>query len=147
MASGDRIGAAYHEAGHAVVAWALALELADIAIGIGGDDAAGATKIVGSDDHLTVFDRVVVNVAGLEAQEIFNAPTHEHAGLGDYATIIGILGDISDEESFKIRTAARERAREIVLANRLKVIRLAQHLIASQRISGSGILDLLNAVD
>jgi hypothetical protein len=81
MANADRIGAAYHEAGHAVVLWALGLSVVEIAIGIGGDDAAGKTKIAGSDNHLTEFDRVLINVAGLEAQEIFEAPTHDHAGL------------------------------------------------------------------
>jgi hypothetical protein len=98
MASADRIGAAYHEAGHAVVFWVLGLPVAEIAIGIGGDDAAGATKIDGSDEHLTTFDRVVINEAGLEAQEIFNAPTHEHAGLADYTKIIDILGEIPEEK-------------------------------------------------
>jgi len=70
-------------------------------------------------------------------------PTHDHAGLADYAKIIDILGDISAEESLKIRTAARERAREIILANRTKVDRLAEYLIEKGRISGFAFLELM----
>jgi hypothetical protein len=66
---------------------------------------------MGSDEHLSEFDRIAISEAGLEAQEVFEAPTHDHAGLADYAKTIDILGDISAEESLKIRTAARERAR------------------------------------
>jgi ATP-dependent Zn protease len=143
MANPDRVGAAYHEAGHAVILWAFGLQIDSIAIGIGGDDAAGHTKVMGSDEHLSEFDRIVISEAGLEAQEVFEAPTHDHAGLADYAKIIDILGDISAEESLKIRTAARERAREIILANRTKVDRLAEYLIENGRISGFAFLELM----
>jgi ATP-dependent Zn protease len=141
--SNDRIGAAYHEAGHAVVAWTLGLQLAEIAIAIDGDEAAGTTT-VGSDDHLTVFDRVVINLAGLEAQEIFEAPTHEHAGLGDFGKIIDLLDDVSEDESRLIRIAARAQAREIILANRAKVARVANHLMTNERIDGTTFLALID---
>ena len=143
MAAEDRIGAAYHEAGHAIVLWVFGLQVDSVAIGIAGDDAAGHTKIMGSDEHLSEFDRIVISEAGLEAQEVFEAPTHDHAGLADYAKIIDILGDISAEESLKIRTTARERAREIILANRTKVDRLAEYLIENGRISGFAFLELM----
>jgi ATP-dependent Zn protease len=143
MAAEDRIGAAYHEAGHAIVLWVFGLQVDSVAIGIAGDDAAGHTMIMGSDEHLSEFDRIVISEAGLEAQEVFEAPTHDHAGLADYAKIIDILGDISAEESLKIRTAARERAREIILANRSKVARLAEYLIENGRISGFAFLELM----
>jgi ATP-dependent Zn protease len=95
MAAEDRTGAAYHEAGHAIVLWVFGLQVDSVAIGIAGDDAAGHTKIMGSDEHLSEFDRIVISEAGLEAQEVFEAPTHDHAGLADYAKTIDILGDIS----------------------------------------------------
>jgi hypothetical protein len=54
----------------------------------------------------------------------------------DYAKIIGILGDeISEEESLKIRTAARQRAGELILANRANVERLARRLIENERVN------------
>jgi ATP-dependent Zn protease len=130
MAAEDRIGAAYHEAGHAIVLWVFGLQVDSVAIGIAGDDGAGHTKVMGSDENLSEFDRIVISEAG---QEVFEAPTRDHAGLADYAKIIDILGDISAEESLKIRTAARERTREIILANRTKVDRLAEYLIENGR--------------
>ena len=42
----DRRGAAYHEAGHIVVAWAFGVEVGAAAIGIKGDDAKGQQKSV-----------------------------------------------------------------------------------------------------
>jgi len=41
MTPSDRLGAAYHEAGHAVVAWALGWPIGNITIGIDGDDSKG----------------------------------------------------------------------------------------------------------
>lgn len=75
MAAEDRIGAAYHEAGHAIVLWVFGLQVDSVAVGIAGDDAAGHTKVMGSDEHLSEFDRIVISEAGLEAQEVFEAPT------------------------------------------------------------------------
>jgi hypothetical protein len=69
------------------------LQVDSVAIGIAGDDAAGHTNVIGSDEHLSEFDRIVISEAGLEAQEVFEAPTHDHAGLADYAKIIDLLRD------------------------------------------------------
>jgi ATP-dependent Zn protease len=44
MANPDRVGAAYHEAGHAIVVWVFGLQVDSVAIGIAGDDAAGHTN-------------------------------------------------------------------------------------------------------
>jgi hypothetical protein len=41
----DRRAAAYHEAGHIVVAWALGVVVGAAAIGINGDDAKGTSEI------------------------------------------------------------------------------------------------------
>ena len=75
MTAEDRLGAAYHEAGHAIALWVFGLQVDSVAIGIAGDDAAGHTEIMGSDEHLSEFDRIVISEAGLEAQEVFEAPT------------------------------------------------------------------------
>jgi ATP-dependent Zn protease len=70
----DRRGAAYHEAGHAVVAWALGLQIGEIEIAIGGDDAKGNAEIE-NDEGLPLIDRLAICVAGMEAQDLFSAPT------------------------------------------------------------------------
>jgi len=82
MAAEDRIGAAYHEAGHAIVLWVFGLQVDSVAIGIAGDDGAGHTKVMGSDEHLSEFDRIVISEAGLEAQEVFEAPDPRPCGIG-----------------------------------------------------------------
>jgi hypothetical protein len=50
------MGAAYHEAGHAVVAWALGLKVGRLAIAIGGDDAKGSADIE-HDQEYPLVDR------------------------------------------------------------------------------------------
>jgi ATP-dependent Zn protease len=145
MPSDYRVGTAYHEAGHAVVAWALGLPVAEVAIGKDGDDSAGRTAIEGTDAHLPVFDRIVVYLAGLEAQEVFEAPIHEKVGWGDFGKIVELLDDVSEDESLKTRTAARQRAREIILANRAKVASLAQRLLADERVDGAAFLTIVSA--
>jgi hypothetical protein len=55
MTINDRRGAAYHEAGHIVVAWALGVEIGAAAIGINGDDAKG-TAAIGDDEGLPLID-------------------------------------------------------------------------------------------
>ena len=135
MNSSDRVGAAYHEAGHAVVAWALGLPVGDIAIAVGGDDAAGRSNI-GVADRLSIRDQIAVCVAGLVAQEIFNVPTHDHAGLADYGRAIGILDEMPEHKQREVIDDAHKRAREIILANRARVARVARHLIAKGNITG-----------
>src|SRR5256885_2180453 len=90
-ANQDRLGAAYHEAGHAVVAWALGLPVGRIAINDDGPPA-GTTEI-GSTEHLPATDRLAVCLAGVEAQHLFACPTHEHAGFSDYAKVLDIIGE------------------------------------------------------
>jgi hypothetical protein len=67
MASQDRYGAAVHEAGHVVVAWALGLKTRKLAVGIDGDDAAGAAEIEES-SHLPTVDQIAICSAGADAQ-------------------------------------------------------------------------------
>ena len=141
----NRVGAAYHEAGHVVIAWVFGLAPGNIEVAIDGDEFAGKT-MVGSDEHLPELDRLAICYAGMVAQEIFECPTHENAGVSDYAKMIEILGDeISEEESFERRNAAYARARKILLANRAKIERLALHLVDKVQISGSECFELINA--
>src|SRR5262245_13730990 len=79
----ERRGAAFHEAGHAVVAWCLRLQVNSIAIGLCGDDTKGRTCIASDQSHLPIVDRLALCLAGLDAEEFFDAPTHEYAGVHD----------------------------------------------------------------
>ena len=99
MSLGDRQGAAYHEAGHAVVASALGLAVGRIEIAIDGDDAKGGTDIQ-DDADLPLVDQIAVCAAGVEAQKLFDAPTHEGAGWGDYGKMIELLDGFDEKASF-----------------------------------------------
>jgi ATP-dependent Zn protease len=83
MSNRDRVGAAYHEAGHAVVASYFGLVVSRIEIGIDDDDAKGAADIA-DDQQRPLIDRIALCAAGLEAQELLAAYTHSGAGWGDY---------------------------------------------------------------
>ena len=70
-------GAAFHEAGHVVVARFLGLTVGKIEI---GDDGSGNTKI-GSAKHLPLIDQIALCVAGIEAEALFNVPEFKHAAF------------------------------------------------------------------
>lgn len=75
-----------------IVARFFDLDVGDIEIGIGGDDAKGKSDISAS-QHLPLRDRVAICAAGLEAQNLFNCPTYELAGLTDFAMFHELLED------------------------------------------------------
>lgn len=126
-AQSDRRGAAYHEAGHAVVAWVLGIPIGAIEIAIDGDDAKGSAQI-GATDGLEVVDRIAICLAGVEAQHLFAAPTHRHAGVADYAMVFNYVEDLDDEASLAIRNAGFQRAHDILDQHSEMVERLAKAL-------------------
>ncbi len=142
----DRRGAAYHEAGHAVVAWALGLQIGDIVIGVGGDDAKGGTDIARDQAHLCKIDRIAICLAGLEAQEVFQAPIHEFAGARDLGMVIEIIGqDASEEQHRELRCAGYRRARELILIHEARVVRLATRLVERSEVKRQEFIDLMQA--
>src|SRR5262249_4586569 len=144
MPEGDRFGAAYHEAGHAVVAWALGLAVRSLAINH-NDPTAGATDIA-SAEYLSIVDRLAVCLAGIEAQDLFGFPTHGHAGVSDYAKVLEIIGeDISEEQSQELRDAGHGRARELMVAHESKVVCLAERLAENGRIDAEEFMSLMEA--
>ena len=81
-------GTAYHEAGHAVVAWALGLPVMTICVKIG--DAGGGTE-VGFADHLSLIEQVAVCSAGSAAEEVFECSAHELASFNDHVTVLKLI--------------------------------------------------------
>src|SRR6476619_7298761 len=116
----DRRGAAYHEAGHIVVAWALGVDVGAAAIGINGDDAKGAADI-GDGDGLPLVDKIALCAAGLESQNVFHAPTHPHAGMMDEARIIEITENLDEETRLARRDDGYRRAHDLIKAHARKV--------------------------
>jgi hypothetical protein len=61
-------GNACHEAGHAIVGWALGLHVDSIRI---RDDRSGENAMISSADGLPLVDQVALNNAGRQAEEVF----------------------------------------------------------------------------
>jgi hypothetical protein len=63
-----------------------------MAVGIDGDDAAGAAEIEES-SHLLMVDQIASS-AGADAQRMFDAPTHEIAAFSDVVKIANLVDDL-----------------------------------------------------
>jgi ATP-dependent Zn protease len=138
----DQRGAAFHEAGHAVVAWTFGLSVGRLEIAIDDDDAKGAADIEQNAD-LSLLDQLAICAAGLESQKLVDAPTHEGAGWGDYGNMVELLEHLEEEDQFTMVRQGHKRASELVSANRPKVERLAIALIQKKRLGADEVAKLL----
>jgi ATP-dependent Zn protease len=133
--------AAYHEAGHAIVAWALGLTVHKIRVR--ADDGGGTTITEGADD-LPLIDQATIMVAGREAEEVFDAPSHEWSHAGDLGMMVELFETTPEPEGEAIRAAADARARELLIAHKPAVIRLAERLLDVHEIDGVEFLRLVS---
>jgi hypothetical protein len=127
-------GAAFHEAGHAIVAREFGLPVGEIRVGIDGDDAKGESDI-GLAHHLPLIDQIALCVAGVVAQLLFDSPTHNLAGASDYGKVIELVEGMTAAESLKLRHTADARAREILQRRAAEVKGLAVKLIKHRRVN------------
>ena len=123
--------AAYHEAGHVVVARFLGLAIREVEI---EEDGSGRANISPA-EHLPLVDQVALCVAGIEAQELFNCPMHDHAALGDYRKVCGLLVGLTDTQSYEYRHAGYSRALEILKERISEIEKLAAQLLNHRRIA------------
>ena len=123
--------AAYHEAGHIVVARFLGLTVREVEI---EEDGSGRADI-SSAEHLPLVDQIAVSVAGIEAQELFNCPMHDHAALGDYLKVRELMAGLTDAESYECRQAGYLRALQILKSRLPEIERLAHQLFQQRRIA------------
>jgi hypothetical protein len=148
MVTRDRIGAAFHEAGHAVTAWSLGVQVCKIVAGVGDDDLKGHSHI-GDESHLDLIDRIAIALAGVEAQSMFNACTHDLAGVQDFAMVADVINEdeISEAESRELHQRGFARAREILSRNAGRVTRLATRLATSGVVSEEEFLQVMKALE
>jgi hypothetical protein len=125
MTNQDRYGAAVHEAGHVVVAWALGLKTRKMVAGIGGDDAAGEAQIE-EGPHLSLVDQIAICSAGADAQRLLDALTNGIAAFGDMVRIRNLVDNLADDEGEALRNAGYRRSRELLNC-------IGQHLRASPK--------------
>ena len=123
--------AAHHEAGHVVVARFLGLTVREVEI---EEDGSGRADI-SSGEHLPLVDQIAICVAGIEAQELFNCPMHQHAALGDYLKIRELVAGLTDAESYEYRQAGYLRALEILKGRLPEIDALAHQLFHHRRIA------------
>ena len=143
MTSQDRCSAAVHEAGHVVVAWALGLKTRKMAVGIDGDDTAGAAEIE-EISHLLLVDQIAICSAGADAQRMLDAPTHDVAALSDMVKIANLVDDFAEDEGEEaLRYAGYRRSKELLELHRAKVERLAQALAERAELDQAAIEQIL----
>ncbi|WP_426611143.1 hypothetical protein [Bradyrhizobium sp. McL0616] len=138
----DQRGAAYHEAGHIVVAWVLRLAIGGAEIAIDSDPARGATQIQDA-THLSLLDQLAICAAGLEAQKLFDAPTHEGAGWGDYGKMIELLDDVDESEDVGLVHQGHERALALLRPHLDIIERIAKALIERKCLDTDEVRDIL----
>ena len=146
MTSQDRYGAAVHEAGHVVVAWVLGLKTRKMAVGISGDDAAGAAEIE-ENTLLPLVDQIAICSAGADAQRMLDAPTHEIAAFSDMAKIGDLVDDRAGDEGEALRYAGYRRSKELLELHRATVERLAQALAERTELDQVAIEQILMSND
>lgn len=107
-----RRAAAVHEAGHAIVAWALGLEVRELRI----DDQGKGLSVIQRHDHLPIVERIAVADGGMQAVEMLKARVWELAAVGDEAQIIDILEGLPEAEANQLRS--RGAAQVLTILNR-----------------------------
>jgi ATP-dependent Zn protease len=141
---------AYHEAGHAVVAWSLGLEVA--AIWVSDDDASGGMDPAEPDqvDRLPLVDQLAVCYGGEAAENIFGHHiTHDQAWWGDQGKVIellianGISPENGDGRASALRDQGYDRASSLVEARKSEVVAVAEHLVKHGRMEENEVRRLL----
>jgi hypothetical protein len=141
----ERIGAAVHEGGHAVVLYAMGLSICEIQIGIDGDDTKGRVTLKNPEaqQQLPLVDQIAICVSGIEAQKIFESPTHELAGHDDLGKVVVLLEDIPEPEAFQMREAGYKRAHDLVLMHKAEVLNVAARLVEHGKVPAAEWADLM----
>jgi hypothetical protein len=137
-------GTAYHEAGHAIVAWSFGLQVGTIHVM--ADDGSGGAQI-GPTNHLCLVARIAVCVAGYTAENVFGHPhTNRLAAACDHTRIRKLLEDsgiAEGDEAVALRLKGVNCAGETFLAHKDRVIRLAEKLVQDGCVDDAEFLRLM----
>ncbi|WP_027527788.1 M50 family metallopeptidase [Bradyrhizobium sp. Ec3.3] len=99
-------GCAVHEAGHALVAWALGERVRKIVVGVKGDETAGRAETDPS-NHLPPSDQIAICAAGSDAQFMLAALTNDKAAMMDMNEIRELIEDCKEAEGDALRYEGR----------------------------------------
>lgn len=134
---------AFHEAGHAVVAWSLNLPV--VAVRVSDDDASGGTE-TGPADHLPLIEQIAVRFAGFAAEGVFECPAYELAGTNDLYEISKLLhanGISEEDQGSALRDEGYDLAKTLLENHKSKVIKLANRLVECGNVEASEFLRLM----
>jgi hypothetical protein len=134
---------AFHEAGHAVVAWSLDLPVGDIYIRGIGEGNGGAQ--IGGVENLSFIDRIAVCFAGIEAGKVFQSPQPSWAGNADCGMAFSLLTGMPEDHAEWLWDRGAARAGELLVEHKGKVIRLVERLIDVRQIDAAEFLSLMTA--
>ena len=124
-----------HEAGHAIVAWALGLKVRELRI----DDQGKGLSVIQRHDHLPIVERIAVADGGMQAVEMLKASVWEWAAVGDEAQIIDILDGQPEAEANQLRSQGAAQAFTI-LNRRIDVLTdLAETLFQSMALDAEAL--------
>ena len=136
-------GMAYHEAGHAVVAWALGLPIGNIYVRKMGEGDGGAP--IACVYTLSFVDRLAVCLAGIQAAFVFNAQQPEGMGGRDIGMVMNLLSGTCETHGAMLRDRGRARASHLLVEHRDHVMRLAERLIHVHHVDAAEFMHLMTA--
>jgi hypothetical protein len=132
----DMEKAAYHEAGHAVVAWSFDLVVRSVHLDVANN--SGHAKIADADRLEDVTHRVAVSYAGFEAEDMFKRPAVFVRAQDDFDRASEALKNalanqfgkgLSSPEGRRLQAACRARAQDRIIEHEAKVRRVAKELL------------------
>jgi hypothetical protein len=135
-----RRGAAYHEAGHAVVAWEVCCKVLAIHV---NDEGNGRTETECHYGRMSFRDRIALCCAGEVAQAMVDAQTHAMAVADDWGLLDPLLRGLPDDTKKELREAGKLRAHEVLKQYCRNVDRVAAYLMTHDELDGSTFIRLL----
>jgi len=140
----DMEKAAYHEAGHAIVAWSFDLVVGSVHLDLANN--SGHAKIVGAERLEEVSHRVAVSYAGFEAEDMFKGPAVFVRAKDDFdrasKTLKNALAQqfgkgLYSPEGRRLQAACRACAQDRITEHEAKVREVAQHLLQHHEMDGA----------
>jgi peptidase M50B-like protein len=142
--STDLHATAVHEAGHAIVAWSLCLQVHSVSINP-DNVREGETKIVGTADHLPLEDQMAVIVGGRAAAHVLDVPAHPSTYHGDTRQMYDLLKAVPEEEHSAVINEGSSRAYNAVVTHRTRLVQLAGRLSEALHIDAADFARLMTA--
>jgi hypothetical protein len=116
---------AVHEAGHAVVAWALGLPVGRLSV---NDDYGNGATDIGDAMHLSVIDQAAICGAGEVATNLLGTPTPRSLASSDHVRMLNLTPGSTIEERQIFRAEGLQRAHELLWANMATLVAVPAEL-------------------